>query len=124
MLIVAGETFFSALENLVFLRIICLKIGDSMVTNLERFKAEMEPARQLYAQEIRRFARKYDALGEMTMGEFPDIDVQEYIFDFEKVNGTSEEEIDKIYDEIIDHMDEFSKAHGIEKFCQWVRIFI
>lgn len=59
-----------------------------------------------------------------TMREFPDIDVQEYIFDFEKVNGACEEEIDKIDDEIIDHIDGFSKAHGIEQFCQWARIFI
>lgn len=42
MLIVVGETFSIALENLVFLQNICLKTGDTMVTNLERFKAEME----------------------------------------------------------------------------------
>lgn len=77
----------------------------------------MEPARQLYAREIRDFAKKYDALGEMTMKEFPDIDTQDYIFSFEKVNRTSEEELDKIHDELSNHMEEFSKLHGIEKFC-------
>lgn len=95
-----------------------------MVTNLERFKREMEPARQIYACEIRDFAKKFDVLGEMTMDVFPDIDVQEYIFDFEKVEGTSEKELDRIFDEISDHMEEFSKAHGIEKFCQNACIWI
>lgn len=95
-----------------------------MVTNLERFKKEMEPARQLYAREIRDFAKKFDALGEMTMDEFPDIDVQEYIFDFKKVNGTSEDELDEIYEEISRHMKEFSKIHGIEKFCLYARIWL
>ncbi|MBQ8017630.1 MAG: hypothetical protein IJ258_05925 [Methanobrevibacter sp.] len=95
-----------------------------MVTNLERFKKEMEPARQLYAREIRDFAKNFDALGEMTMDEFPDIDTQDYIFSFEKVNETSEEELDKIHDEISNHMKEFSKVHGIEKFCLNARIWI
>ncbi|MBQ8017632.1 MAG: hypothetical protein IJ258_05935 [Methanobrevibacter sp.] len=95
-----------------------------MVTNLERFKKEMEPARQIYAREIMDFAKNFDDLGEMSMREFPDIDVQEYIFDFERVNGTSENELDEIFDEISEHMEEFSRVHGIEKFCQWARIFI
>lgn len=95
-----------------------------MVTNLERFKREMEPARQLYACEIRDFAKNFDALGEMSMREFPDIDTQEYIFDFEKVEGISEEELDKIHDEISNHMKEFSKAHGIEKFFQYSCIWL
>ena len=95
-----------------------------MVTNLERFKKEMEPARQMYAREIRDFAKKYDALGEMTMGEFPDIDVQEYFFDFEVLNGTSQKELDKIHLEINSHMNEFSRNHGIEKFNRWARILL
>ena len=88
-----------------------------MNTNLERFKKEMEPARELYAREIRDFAKQYGALGEMTMDEFPDIDTQDYIFAFKKVDGTSEEELEKIFDEISNHMEEFSRIHGIEKFC-------
>lgn len=95
-----------------------------MVTNLERFKERMEPARKLYAREIRNFTRKYDALGEMTTSEFPDIDVQEYIFEFERVNGTCEVELDKIHSEIHDHMYQFSKSNGIEYFCQWARIWL
>ena len=97
---------------------------DTMITNLEKFKREMEPARKLYTREIRDFAKQFDALGEMTLDEFPDIDVQEYIFEFEKVNGTSEDELDGIYDEISNHMIEFSKIHGIEKFCRYACIFL
>lgn len=89
-----------------------------MVTGLEKFKKEMEPARQLYASEIRDFAKRYDALGRMTMSEFPDIDTQEYVFDFEVLNGTSQKELDEIFLEMSDHMEEFSKIHGIERFCQ------
>ncbi|WP_458453109.1 hypothetical protein [Methanobrevibacter sp.] len=95
-----------------------------MITNLERFKREMEPARQLYTREIQDFSKKYDALGEMSMEEFPDIDTQDYIFSFEKVNGASEEELDEIYIEISNHMEEFSRTHGIEKFCQNARIWL
>ena len=97
---------------------------DTMITNLEKFKREMEPARKLYTREIRDFAEQFDALGELTVDEFPDIDVQEYIFEFEKVNGTSEDELDRICLEIYDHMEEFSKKNGIERFCQFSRIFI
>lgn len=85
-------------------------------TNLERFKNKMEPAMQLYARENRDFASNYDALGKMSMREFPDIDTQDYIFDFEKISETSEEELDEIYEENSRHMKEFSKKHGIEKF--------
>lgn len=95
-----------------------------LVTNLEKFKREMEPARELYAREIRSFAEQYDELGKMRMREFPDIDVQEYIFDFEKVNGTCDEDLDRIYSEISDHMEEFSRLHGIEKFCRYACIFL
>ena len=95
-----------------------------MATNLERFKKEMEPAKQIYTREIRDFAQKFDELGEMSMREYPDIDVQEYIFDFENVNGISEEELDKIHDEISDHMEEFSKVHGIEKFFHYTCIWL
>ena len=84
----------------------------------------MEPAKQIYTREIRDFAQKFDELGEMSMREYPDIDVQEYIFDFENVNGISEEELDKIHDEISDHMEEFSKVHGIEKFFHYTCIWL
>jgi len=111
--------------NLVFLRIKkSNKVGGIMVTNLERFKREMESARRLYTREIRDFASRYDALGEMTTSEFPDIDTQDYIFSFAKANGTGEEELDMIYEDISNHMQEFSKLHGIEKFCLNARIWL
>lgn len=95
-----------------------------MVTGLDKFKKEMEPAERLFTREIADFAKNYDALGKMTMSELPDIDAQEYIYSFESVNGTSEKELDRICLEISDHMEEFSKMHGIEKFCQFSRIWI
>lgn len=90
----------------------------SLVTALDKFKKEMQPAEKLFTREIVDFAKRYDALGEMSMSEFPDIDTQEYIYSFECLNGTSQKELDEIFLEISDHMEEFSRAHGIEKFCK------
>lgn len=78
----------------------------------------MEPSKELYTQEIKDFSKKYDVLGEMTISEFPDIDTQEYLFSFEKLNGTTKAELDEIFLEMSNHMEEFSKSHGIEKFCR------
>lgn len=78
----------------------------------------MEPSKELYTQEIKDFSKKYDVLGEMTISEFPDIDTQEYLFSFEKLNGTTKAELDEIFLEMTNHMEEFSKSHGIEKFCR------
>ena len=89
-----------------------------MVTRLEKFKKEMEPAKELYSSEIEDFAKRYDFLGEMTVDEMPDIDTQDYVFCFEKVNGTSEAVLDKTLSELYDHMDEFSRANDIEKFSR------
>ena len=58
-----------------------------MPTRLELFKKRMENAEKLYTREISNFAEKFDALGEMTLKEIPDIDTQEYVYCFEKVNG-------------------------------------
>ena len=84
-----------------------LQIGETMVTRLEIFKKEMETPKELYAREIEDFTKRYPNLGNMTIEEEPDIDVQEYIFSFENLNGTSQDELDRIYLEITDHMDEF-----------------
>jgi type I site-specific restriction-modification system R (restriction) subunit len=94
-----------------------------MVTRLDLFKKEMEPAEKLYTQELREFSKRYDVLGKMTLIEEPDIDTQEYIYSFEKLNGTSPERIDEIYLEIFKHMRGFSKENGIEEFSQNVRIW-
>ena len=95
-----------------------------MTTRLDLFKERMEPAKELYTREILDFTRKYDALGEMTLIEEPDIDTQEYIYSFENLNGTSQEELDEIFLEICNHMKHFSKSRGIEGFWQNVRIWL
>ena len=93
-----------------------------MVTRLDKFKQEMEGAKELYTNEIKDFARNYEFLGEMTLEEMPDIDTQDYIFCFEKLNGTSEDVLDRTLTELYDHMDEFSKTMGIDKFSRNVVI--
>lgn len=95
-----------------------------MVTRLEKFKQEMEPAKEIYTKEIQDFAKNYDFLGKMTLREEPDIDTQDYIFCFEKLNGTSEDIVDKTLTELYDHMDEFSKAKGIDKFSKNASIWL
>ena len=80
-----------------------------MVTGLDMFKKEMEPARQLFTREILCFTKQYDALGKMTLKEIPDIDTQDYVFAFEKVNGTSQRELDEIYWEISNLWKSFPK---------------
>ncbi len=40
-----------------------------MVTRLELFKKEMEPAFKIYTQELIHFTEKYECLGEMTMSK-------------------------------------------------------
>lgn len=95
-----------------------------MVTRLELFKKEMEPAKELYTKEITDFTKRYDSFGKMTLIEEPNIDTQEYIYSFECLIGTSQEELDKIFLEISGHMRNFSKANDIEEFCQNARIWI
>ena len=93
-----------------------------MVTRLEKFKQEMAPAKEIYTKEITDFAKNYDFLGKMTMDELPDIDTQDYIFRFEKLNGTSEDVLDKTLKELYDHMDDFSKEKDIDEFSRNVVI--
>lgn len=89
-----------------------------MVSQLEKFKKDMKPAKEIYTKEIKNFAKNYDFLGKMTLEEMPDIDTQDYVFCFEKFNGTSEDVLDKTLTELYNHMDEFSKANGIENFSR------
>ena len=95
-----------------------------MTTNLDRFKKSMEGAKEIYTREIMDFTSKIDALGEMTLIEDPDIDTQHYIYSFEKLNGTSQRELDEILLEIYSHMEEFSKRNGIEEFYQFARVWL
>lgn len=88
-----------------------------MVTQLEKFKIEMEPAKEIYTKELESFARKFDAIGEMTIQEQPDIDTMDFLYSFKRMNGASQEELDAIHRELYDHMDNFAKANGIHDFC-------
>ena len=88
-----------------------------MPTKLDRFIHEMKPAKKIYSEEIENFAKKYEFLGEMTIREEPDIDTQDYIYSFEKLNGTSEDVLEKTLTELYNHMDKFSKENGIYEFC-------
>ncbi|WP_405268028.1 hypothetical protein [Methanobrevibacter sp.] len=95
-----------------------------MTTNLDNFKKRMEQAKEIYTREITDFAGKIDALGEMTLIEDPDIDTQNYIYSFENLNGTSQEDLDEILLEIYNHMEEFSKRNGIEEFYRFARVWL
>ena len=89
-----------------------------MTTQLNKFKREMEPAKNLYTRELKRFAQNYDFLGEIRLTEEPDIDTQDYIFAFEKLNGTSEDILDTTLKELYAHMAKFSKDNEIYEFCR------
>ena len=91
-------------------------------TYLDEFKREMEPAKKIYTEELKRFAGNYDSLGEMRIFEEPDIDTQEYIYAFEKLNGANEESLDETLKELYQHMGEFSKENGIDEFRRHVTI--
>lgn len=105
------------MEKLDFIQTI-VKKGDKMVTHLEMFKQSMEPAKKIYTQELKEFAKNYEFLGEMSLIEEPDIVTQDYIYFFDKLNGTKKDVLDKTLEELYQHMIEFSKANGIEEFCQ------
>ena len=89
-----------------------------MANRLDRFKKEMEPAKELYTQELTDFAKRYEFLGKVTLREVPDIDTQDYIYSFEKLNGTREDVLDKTLTELYKHMGEFSETNGINKYCR------
>ena len=85
---------------------------------LDEFKREMAPAEKLYTAEIRKFAEGYDFLGDSTILEEPDIDTQEYIYSFQKSNGTSEDVLNKALGEFYEHMRAFSIENGIYEFSR------
>lgn len=87
-------------------------------TRLSKFQKEMEPAKEIYTKELENFAKKYDSIGKMSLREEPDIETMDYIYSFEKLNGAATEELDQILIEIYDHMEEFSKQNGINRFSQ------
>lgn len=89
---------------------------------IDEFRMEMEESKKIYTEELKKFSKKYDFLGEMTLVESPDIDTIDYIYYFNKLNGTSGEVLDSTLREIYDHMDDFSKSKGIDEYCENVII--
>ena len=91
---------------------------------IDEFRKEMEEPKRIYSQELEKFAKRYDFLGNFTIVEEPDIDTVDYIYYFNNLNGTSKEILDLASDEIYDHMVKFSKANGIDEFSENAHIFI
>ena len=90
---------------------------------IDEFRMEMEESKKIYTEELKRFALKYDFLGEFTIVEEPDIDTVDYIYYFNKLNGTSKEILDSARREIYDHMIKFSEKAGIDEFSKNAFIF-
>ena len=89
---------------------------------IDRFRMRMEKPKEIYTEELEKFSKKYDFLGDMRIIEEPDIDTLDYIYCFNKLNETSEETLDLALKEIYDHMDDYSDANGISKYCENVII--
>lgn len=85
---------------------------------IDEFKKEMEKPKKIYTEELKKFTTKYDFLGEMTLVEEPDIDTVDYIYYFNKVNGTSQKTLDSTLKEICRHMVNFSRSIGIDEFSK------
>ena len=95
-----------------------------MVTKLDLFSKEMSDAEKMYTKELKSFAKRFNVLGEMKIRKRPDIDTMDYIYSFEKLNGTSQEELDLIHDKLYRHMKEFSKENGIHNFYMHTVIYL
>ena len=87
-----------------------------MVRTIDKFKESMKPSKELYTKELKDYAKNFSALGKLSVRERPDIDTMDYIYSFEKLNGTSQEELDLIHVELYNHMREFSKKNNIHDF--------
>ena len=95
-----------------------------MTRKLDEFKKEMEGAKKIYTKELENYAGKFNFLGKITLTEHPDIDTQDYVYSFEKLNDTSEDILDKTLKELYDHMAEFSKLHKIDNFSRNASIWL
>ena len=85
---------------------------------LEQFKLEMEVPKRIYTEELKRFVKKYDFLGEMTLVEEQDIETLDYLYYFNKLNGSEKEILDSALSEIYEHMGEFSRKSKIDEYCR------
>ena len=91
---------------------------------IDEFRMEMEEPKRIYTEELKKFAKKYDFLGDFTIVEEPDIDTLDYFFCFNNLNGTNDEILRSTSMEIYNHMIRFSKANGIDEFSANAYIFI
>ena len=60
---------------------------------IDEFRMEMEEPKKIYTEELKRFIKKYDFLGEPILIEDPDIDTVDYIYYLNKLNGTPEDAV-------------------------------
>ena len=90
---------------------------------IDEFRMEMEEPKRIYTEELKKFAKKYDFLGDFTIVEERDIDTADYFFCFNNLNGTSDETLYSTRDEIYDHMIKFCEDNGIDEFSKNAFIF-
>ena len=90
---------------------------------IDEFRMRMEKPKEIYTEELVKFSKKYDFLGDFTIVEDPDIDTVDYIYYFNNLNGTSDEILDSACDEIYNHMIKFSQDNGINEFSRIAYIF-
>ena len=85
---------------------------------IDQFRARMEKPKEIYTKELVKFIRRYDFLDEFTIIEERDFDTADYIYYFNNLNGTRDEEISSARKEIYDHMIKFSEKKGIDEFSK------
>ena len=90
---------------------------------IDEFRMEMEEPKKIYTEELKRFIKKYDFLGEPILIEDPDIDTVDYIYYLNKLNGTPEDVLDSALNEIYAHMVNFSISNGIDEFSENAYVF-
>lgn len=91
---------------------------------IDEFRMEMEEPKKIYTEELKRFIKKYDFLGEPILIEDPDIDTVDYIYYLNKLNGTPEDVLDSALNEIYAHMVNFSISNGIDEFSENAYVFL
>lgn len=90
---------------------------------IDRFRLRMEKPKEIYSEELAKFSRKYDFLGEFTIVEEPDIDTVDYIYYFNNLNGTEKEILNSTRDDMYNHMIKFCEDNGIDEFSKNAYIF-
>ena len=83
----------------------------------------MEKPKEIYTNELKKFTEKYDFLGDFVIEEERDFDTVDYIYYFNNLNGTSQETLFSVEEEIYDHMIKFSQDNGIDEFSKNAFIF-